>query len=271
MHPVFLSSKLDRVRADIAGSNAGRGPWSRDGVGANGETTAPRSRFRGGIVVVILALMGAFFTERAWSAEFVLKRHESEVLKVERTDLIHPPPPGSVLFTGSSSIVKWVRLAEDFPGVPVLNRGFGGSTWRELNHYFPRLVAKYQPRAVVVYEGDNDLAMGRSVADCLADFEEFIRLMRQHLPDVPVAILTVKPSPSRRALGPAQDQLNTALRNRLQDQSSWTVLEVGNVLLDAQGKLRPELYEADQLHLRPSGYALWVPVLRPWVEKFGGP
>jgi hypothetical protein len=38
-----------------------------------------------------------------------------------------PPPKGGIIFTGSSSIRMWTSLKEDFPGLPVLNRGFGGS------------------------------------------------------------------------------------------------------------------------------------------------
>jgi hypothetical protein len=39
-----------------------------------------------------------------------------------------PPPRHGVLFIGSSSIRAWSTLPEDFPSVPVINRGFGGST-----------------------------------------------------------------------------------------------------------------------------------------------
>ena len=44
-----------------------------------------------------------------------------------RQDRAQPPPRHGVLFIGSSSIRAWSTLAEDFPGVPVINRGFGGS------------------------------------------------------------------------------------------------------------------------------------------------
>ncbi|MFZ9747828.1 MAG: hypothetical protein ACO3G4_14480, partial [Opitutaceae bacterium] len=44
-----------------------------------------------------------------------------------RADATNPPPREAVLFVGSSSIVRWKSLARDFPDVPVINRGFGGS------------------------------------------------------------------------------------------------------------------------------------------------
>jgi len=213
------------------------------------------------------------FSEDVWSAELNLQRFEGDIRLFERRDVTNPPAPGQVLFTGSSSVVRWGSLSNDFAGIPVLNRAFGGSTWRELNHYFLRVVPKYRPRAVVVYEGDNDLAMGRSVADCVADFEEFRLLMQEHLPGVPVAILAVKPSASRMQWKAAQEQLNAAIAQRIRQgqDRGWTLLDVASVVVDARGVPRPELFEADRLHLSAAGYATWVPVVRPWVEKFGRP
>lgn len=226
-----------------------------------------------GLIAPLMAFLSATLVGASFAvaADLDLRRHEGEVRKFERQDATNPPPVGAILFTGSSSVVRWAGLTHDFPGLPVVNRGFGGSTWRELNLYFPRVVARYQPRAVVVYEGDNDLADGRSVAECLADFAEFRRLMKIHLPGVPVAVLSVKASPSRRAQRAAQDQLNAAIRGQLAGQAGWTFLDVGGVLLGPTGEPRPELFEADQLHLKRDGYRLWVPVVRPWAEVFRVP
>jgi len=198
-------------------------------------------------------------------------RFDGEIRAFERRDATNPPAPGVVLFTGSSSVVKWRSLADDFAGYPVLNRGFGGSTWRDLNHYFVRVVPRYQPRAVVVYEGDNDLAAGRSVAECLADFDKFHRLMREHLPGAPVAILAVKPSASRRHLMTAQTQLNRQIQERIRSDENWALLDIASLMVDSAGEPRAELFEPDRLHVNAAGYALWVPLVRPWVEKFGGP
>ena len=54
-------------------------------------------------------------------------RFEPEIRAFEAADRASPPPLGGVVFIGSSSIQHWSHVAADFPGVPVLNRGFGGS------------------------------------------------------------------------------------------------------------------------------------------------
>ena len=46
---------------------------------------------------------------------------------IEAREINRPLAQGGVLFTGSSSIRLWKTLAEDFPGVALANRGFGGS------------------------------------------------------------------------------------------------------------------------------------------------
>ncbi|MEI6397874.1 MAG: hypothetical protein WCO71_03795, partial [Pseudomonadota bacterium] len=45
----------------------------------------------------------------------------------EKADVANPPPKGGIEFIGSSTITKWTTLAQDFPGLPVFNCGFGGS------------------------------------------------------------------------------------------------------------------------------------------------
>ena len=43
-------------------------------------------------------------------------------------------PERAVLFVGSSSIAGW-PTAERFPGLPVINRGIGGSQISDFNHF----------------------------------------------------------------------------------------------------------------------------------------
>ena len=53
-------------------------------------------------------------------------RWEPEIQKFEAEDKQNPPVKGGVVFIGSSSIARWSDLAESFPNLKVVNRGFGG-------------------------------------------------------------------------------------------------------------------------------------------------
>jgi len=83
--------------------------------------------------------------------------YEPEIAAFEAADKASPPPPGQVLFIGSSSIRMWTTLATDMSPVPVLNRGFGGSKTGEVLAVFERIVLPCSPRVIVYYCGDNDL------------------------------------------------------------------------------------------------------------------
>ncbi|WP_186756274.1 SGNH/GDSL hydrolase family protein [Echinicola salinicaeni] len=66
------------------------------------------------------------------------------------------------LFTGSSSIRKWTDLQEYFPDQTIVNTGFGGSQAHQLLFYADQLILRYQPQNIFIYEGDNDIASGKS-------------------------------------------------------------------------------------------------------------
>ena len=58
----------------------------------------------------------------------------------------------------------WLEnLKQDFPGHPVINRGFGGSEIIDSIHFADRIVVPYKPSHVVLYAGDNDMSRGKTL------------------------------------------------------------------------------------------------------------
>ena len=74
-------------------------------------------------------------------------------------DLTNSPPRGCIVFVGSSSIRLWTNMAADFPGFPVVNRGFGGSQLADSVNFADRIITPCAPRQVVIYAGGNDINM----------------------------------------------------------------------------------------------------------------
>ena len=108
---------------------------------------------------------------------------ENEIAAFEQSDLTNPPPKGAVEFLGSSTIRRWTTLAQDFPGQPVYNRGFGGSEVADSTHFAPRIVFPYAPRMIIFRAGGNDLAAGKSPEQVFANFQEFVAAVHAKLPD----------------------------------------------------------------------------------------
>ncbi|MDG2303969.1 MAG: SGNH/GDSL hydrolase family protein [Candidatus Binatia bacterium] len=181
----------------------------------------------------------------------------------ERADSQNPPEPGATVFIGSSSILFWATVADDMAPLPVLNRGFGGSVMTQATGYIDRIVLPYQPRAVVLYEGDNDIAFGLS-ADCvLEDYDAFVATVHEEQPDVPIYFLAIKPSIARAALWPVIERANALVRARTSTNPKLNYIDVATPIFDASGEIRGDLFVADGLHLNAAGYALWTSVVHP--------
>src|SRR6267378_6058985 len=106
---------------------------------------------------------------------------ESSIRKFEDDDKPNPPISGGIVFTGASSIRLWDTLVAEMKPLDVINRGFGGSQYTDLNQYAKRIVIAYRPRAVVAYEGDNDLAAGspKTPEMVASDAREFVKIGQQ--------------------------------------------------------------------------------------------
>ena len=173
------------------------------------------------------------------------------------------PDPGSVVFVGSSSILFWDTLAGDMAPISVLNRGFGGSVISHVTHFSDRVVLPYEPSAIVLYAGDNDIAFGLS-ADCtLRDFEAFVDHVQTEAPGTPIYFISIKPSPSRMDLWDEMERANQLIEARTTTRSTLHFIDVSESMLDEQGQPIEALYLEDGLHMSPAGYELWTSIVKP--------
>jgi lysophospholipase L1-like esterase len=193
-------------------------------------------------------------------------RFEADIRAFEAADRANPPPMGGIVFVGSSSIKNWTNVAADFPGLPVLNRGFGGSTLADVVYYADRIVLPYRPRLVVLYAGDNDLVEGRTPERILTDYRAFVARLRAALPAARLGFVSIKPSPSRRGYMDRARETNRRIRAEIARDSLQAYVDVFTPMLSTRGQPRPELFLADSLHLTRAGYLLWRALLAPVVR-----
>jgi len=192
---------------------------------------------------------------------------ESAIEAFEREDRERPPPEAPVLFVGSSSIRFWDSLAEDMAPLVTLRRGFGGSKVADVAHYADRIITVYQPRAVVIFVGSNDL--GAAVGNVSKTPEQVLELtrglvakIRAGQSEVPIYWLAVKPTttdPTRWERGKVLNRLVAA----------WAVQEPGvhfvdanEELLKADGSANGDTLTLDGIHLNDAGYAAWSRPIR---------
>jgi len=194
-------------------------------------------------------------------------RWEQAIKKFEDADKQQPPPQHATVFVGSSSIAMW-DVQKSFPDLALIKRGFGGSLFRDAAYYAGRIVIPYKPSTVVVYAGDNDLAIGITADGVFADFKSFAEKVRGALPDTRIVVLSIKPSIKRWHLYDDQKKANKLIEDYTKSHANMLFVDVGTCLLGADGKPRADLLVEDGLHLNDEGYKLWAAVLAPiLVEK----
>jgi lysophospholipase L1-like esterase len=193
----------------------------------------------------------------------------SEIQQFKKEDSIHFPPKHAILFLGSSSFRKWQDVQKYFPGYTIINRGFGGSTIPDAIHYLNEIVFPYEPKQVLIYEGDNDLASSDKITDdsVLNRFEKLFSLIRKHLPNTSIAFVSIKPSPSREKLMPEMQDANSMIKDFLSHQKNAAFIDVYHAMLNKDGTPDKSLFIGDELHMNDKGYHIWQRIIKPYLLK----
>ena len=199
---------------------------------------------------------------------------ESEIEAFEAADKKNPPPPGAVLFLGSSSIRLWTTLPQDFPELKVINRGFGGSEISDSVYYAPRIVLPYKPKMIVFYAGGNDINGGKTPETVLNDFKAFVDEVHKSLPKTRIVYISMNPAVSRWKKEAQFVEGNRLIEEYVRASAKKRVplnyLDLHSKLLSSTGEARPEIYRSDGLHLNSEGYTLWTSILRPQILALAG-
>jgi lysophospholipase L1-like esterase len=201
------------------------------------------------------------------------ERLAAEIEQFAQDDVQNHWPEDAILATGSSSMRLWSvgQLMEgQLAPLTVINRGFGGSVLNDLDFYLDNLVLKYSPRAVMIYEGDNDIAFGISAAAVLKSIARVIQRVHGQDQRVRFYILSVKPSISRWSHWPAMRALNVELQALCDTDKRLVYIDVASPMLATTGKPLAEIYSPDGLHMNHLGYQLWRDAVRPVLLKGEG-
>ena len=207
----------------------------------------------------------------AWSwpgntqAQAVPDRWEEAIRAFEESDRANPPPEGGIVFLGSSSFRRW-DLEKSFPGKGLINRGFGGSQMADALRYLDRIVLPLKPRILLLYEGDNDLASGKTPETVEREFREMVARVHAALPATKIVFVGIKPSFRRWNLIESIREANARVRTITESNDSLVYIDVDAPLLGDDGEPRRDLFVDDGLHLSAAGYAVWTELVGPHLE-----
>ena len=193
----------------------------------------------------------------------------ADIQHFKTLDSIQFPPKNAILFIGSSSFTKWTDVQNYFPGYTIINRGFGGSSLPDLIRYAEDIIFPYEPRQVVIYCGDNDLAASDTVSaqTVFNRFQQLFAMIREKLPATSVAFVSIKPSPSRQRLMPKMREANLLIKKYLKQKKNTAFIDVYHKMLNKDGTPLKDIFLEDELHMNAKGYVIWQKVIQPYLLK----
>lgn len=218
------------------------------------------------ILALLMVAQAVFAVELPPPSQGDAKRWEKSIAAFEAKDREQAPPMNGILFIGSSSILRWNTLSEDFPDLPVYNRGFGGSQIADSVLFAERIVIPYRPRQIVMFAGSNDLNSGKSPEQVLADFIEFNRVVRAQLPNTRISWIPITPCFKRWSQFGLVRQANRLVKEFCEKHEHLDYINTFDHMLAPDGMPRPDIFVADGLHLNAKGYAIWSKVVRPFLK-----
>lgn len=201
-----------------------------------------------------------------------IHRFEDQIQAYERL----PVETGKVLLYGSSFFAFWgyERAKQQWLAegkLQVVNHGFGGATVEELLYYYHRLVLPYQPSAVVLRTGHNDV-WECSAQEAMFLTQRLIDWLKNDFPGIPVVALKAFDHPSgleknRISLHRYNDMLDAAAEK---DPQLYTV-DLNPFFYQSSadwgtGQNFRDVFREDGLHLTDGGYEEMAAYLAPKIK-----
>jgi len=195
---------------------------------------------------------------------------EDELAAYERRDREAPPEAGGIVLLGSSNIRMWNTLADDFPGLNVVNRGVGGCRLVELVDFAGRLCDAARPRVIVIGAGTNDVAAGLSTEAIRTAFERLVANLRRDHPDARIVFLAISPTVKRWDQLDRQVEANAAIKEFIDGSAAdgtLVYLDANAAFMGPDGIPAAECFLDDMQHPSTIGNARRAEIMRPVLER----
>jgi lysophospholipase L1-like esterase len=204
----------------------------------------------------------------------------NDIQNFKKQDSVSFPPKNAILLIGSSSFTKWTDVQDYFPGYTIINRGFGGSTLLDQIRYANDIIFPYEPKQIIIYCGENDLASSDTVTSAMVvdRFKQLYKVIREKT-EAQIVYISMKPSPSRRQLFTKMRLANLSISDFISKQDPNALIrsnmnppparyvDVHWKMINKAGEPIPEIFLEDSLHMNAKGYAIWKKEMEPYLQK----
>ena len=193
-------------------------------------------------------------------------RFKTDVEELAKKEYNFSPDKRLVVFVGSSSIRMWKDVQSYFPEYNVINNGFGGSHFSDLQIYYDELILSWKPDILFIYEGDNDIADAKKPAKVMKQAKELTTKIRKDLPETRILFISPKPSLAREKLKEKYLTFNNKLERYCNRKKQVEFVNVWTPMCDKSGTILPGLFIEDGLHMNKKGYDIWGAAIGNYLE-----
>lgn len=207
--------------------------------------------------LLLIILVFGFFVTKAQNPT----RFTKQVEKLKSVEYRFNVDKKLVVFTGSSSIVRWKTLQKDFPNYNVINNGFGGSVFSDLIYYYDDLILKQKPDILFIYEGDNDVARDKAVKTIFKEAKELHARIQKDLPKTKVIFIAPKPCLKNWSKKDNYIKLNKKIAKFCKKTSNTEFADVWSAMVDENRVVFQDIFVEDGDHMNSKGYKIWKDVI----------
>ena len=167
-----------------------------------------------------------------------------------------------VIMGGSSSMENWSASAEYMAPATTKNVGIGGSSaayWRD--SLADRLIIPFNPRAVILYVGINDIINYKQNGTTTANnLKGLFRHIHECLPETTIHYILINKVPqyytaNKNAIDTANSEIIAFAAGEGKDYMN--IIDAGKVLEKKTGAYSEGYFLSDGLHMSLAGYELW--------------
>lgn len=178
---------------------------------------------------------------------------------------------GSIVLAGSSGMTYWTDAAEAFAPYRILNVGISGVKTKDLLQMYKRLIVKYEPEAVVIFVGGNDITpksdriSGRETGVMI---RQLLGKLRKELPDTLIYYVSIQPSIQRWAVWDESQISNRIVKKYCARQKNMYYIDLTSYCLGKDGLPDKRIFRSDGLHFRRKSYReIWGKAVAARVKR----
>lgn len=176
---------------------------------------------------------------------------------------------GKVVLAGSSLLDHWEDPYTPFGSVAVINNSVPDSTFRNWNNWYKKLIVAYQPKALVLCLGTDDIGDGPDMsAERAADkMQKLIEKIHKKSKKTKIFYLSLPCYPKNSAAWETTRVYNRLMHDFCDEKKYMTYLPLTLKLTDEDEIPDETYYKGHQTYLSKAGYAVVEKVVVKKVRK----